>query len=460
MPLTWKQIDPYSEDPLSFFSLALLGDIRLGDMSEEKIRLYFELLTYRFDSIYKHNISIIWKFLDLNNHFAWVCLDFMLRLSSFNHDGSLSRNDRQEYHNKFLTNQLHITLVNYFQDNTFSDLYVPPTPWVESSPEYVENDHKVVWIRSSEGWDTDKVAKIILSIPIVDVMNSEQKNDFVNFFIRLIEWTIQYSNIPDGYNKNNTQKLYDDHANELNYEWNCSLSNILFQLIDFYSFDEFKLIFLENIGESKNSELSYEIFNFLTGSIIGAIMDHKDFSDSYFPILDWIIDFILKDNVFNKTFNPKGKLSSLDIESIIKNMFFILDQTCSKSARFANNDWSEVNRIIPLIEKLVRRVGWMPTIMFFFLKLCKKSKDFFPAETFTSLLSHVFSTNEDLLDIWAGKNIPKNISERLSYYFEKKEIIDDLSKKTLLGILDKLIELGDSNSVSLRNSPFFKGIRK
>lgn len=460
MPLTWKQIDSYSENPLSFFSLILLGDIRLGDISEEKIRLYFELLTYRFDCIYKHNISIIWNFLDLNNHFAWVCLDFMLRLSLFNHDRSLSRNDRQEHHNKFLTNQLQTTLVNYFEDNTFSDLYVPPAPWVESSPESVENDHKVVWTRSSEGWDTEKVAKIILSIPIVEVMNSEQKNDFINFFIRLIEWTIQYSNIPDGYNKNTPQKFYDDHVNELNYEWDYSLSSILFQLINFYSFDEFKSIFLERIGKSKNSELSHKIFNFLTGSIIGAIMDHKDFSASYFPILDWVIDFILKDNVFNKTFNPQGKLSDPDIGSIIKNMFFILDQTCSKSARFANGDWSEINRIIPLAEKLVIHSGWIPTVMFFFLKLCKKSKYFFPAETFISLLSHVFSTNEDLLVIWAGKNIPGSISEILSYYIEKEEIIDDLSKNTLLSILDTLIELGDSNSVPLRNSAFFKGIRK
>lgn len=460
MLLTWKQINSYSENLLSFFSLTLLGDIRLGDISEEKIRLYFELLTYRFDCIYEHNISIIWKLLDLNNHFSWVCLDFMLRLSSFNDELSLSRNDAQEHHNKFLTNQLQTTLVNYFEDNTFSDLYVPPAPWVESSKESVEDDNKVVWTRSRDRWDTEKVTKIILSIPVVEVMSSEYKYNFINFFNRLIEWTIQYSNIPDGYSKNTTQKFYDDHMNKLDYKWNHSLSSILFQLIDFYSFDEFKSIFLENIGKSKNSELSYEIFNFLAASIMGAIMDRKDFSGSYFPILDWTIDLILNDNVFNKTFNPQGKLSDPDIESIIKNMFFILDQTCSKSARFANNDWSEVNIIIPLVEKLVLRVGWMPTIMFFFLQLCKKSKDFFPVETVISLLSHVFSTNEDLLVIWAGKKFPSSISEILSYYIEKNENIDDLSKKTLLGILDTLIELGDSNSVSLRNSSFFKGIRK
>ena len=460
MPLTWKQINSYSENPLSFFSLTLLGDIRLGYISEEKIRLYFELLTYRFDCIYEYNISIIWKLLDLNNHFAWVSLDLMLRLSYFSHDRSLNRNNMQKLRNEFLTIQLQTTLVNYFEDQTFSDLYVPPSPWVESSNESVEDDNKVVWTRSRDRWDTEKVTKIILSIPIVDVMNSEQKNDFVNFFIRLIEWTIQYSNIPEGYNKNTPQKVYDDHANELNYKWDYSLSSILFQLIDFYSFDEFKSIFLERIGKSKNSELSHKIFNFLTGSIIGAIMDHKDFSGSYFPILDWTIDLILNDNVFNKTFNPQGKLSDPDIESIIKNMFFILDQTCSKSARFANNDWSEVNIIIPLVEKLVLRVGWMPTVMFFFLQLCKKSKDFFPVETVISLLSHVFSTNEDLLVIWAGKKFPSSISEILSYYIEKNENIDDLSKKTLLGILDTLIELGDSNSVSLQNSSFFKGIRK
>ncbi len=48
-------------------------------------------------------------------------------------------------------------------------------------------------------------------------------------------------------------------------------------------------------------------------------------------------------------------------------------EEASGATRFANGDWTDLPRVMPLIDKFVRRAGWAPFVMDTFLILCERA---------------------------------------------------------------------------------------
>jgi YVTN family beta-propeller protein len=45
---------------------------------------------------------------------------------------------------------------------------------------------------------------------------------------------------------------------------------------------------------------------------------------------------------------------------------------------YANGNWREIGRILPIVDRFVRSAGWVSTVMWHFLKLCEQAKEVYP----------------------------------------------------------------------------------
>jgi len=64
---------------------------------------------------------------------------------------------------------------------------------------------------------------------------------------------------------------------------------------------------------------------------------------------------------------------------LIKALLFVNVETMAPgAARFANGDWSQIDRVMPIIDRVVRHIGWSSFVMAKFLDLCQRSGRSYP----------------------------------------------------------------------------------
>ena len=65
---------------------------------------------------------------------------------------------------------------------------------------------------------------------------------------------------------------------------------------------------------------------------------------------------------------------------IAETLMFVSVEHADLAVRYVNGDWSEIWRILPLIDRFVRAGGWAASVMELFLALCERAKASYPAE--------------------------------------------------------------------------------
>ena len=129
------------------------------------------------------------------------------------------------------------------------------------------------------------------------------------------------------------------------------------------------------------------------------------------------------------------------------------------AARYVNGDWSEIEFIIPIIDKFVRNVGWAASVMYHFLTLCEKAKDHYPSEPFAGQILSIINDRPDNLKGWHGTFIPARIAELVQYFSHRDTPMNHELARKFLKILDILVDMGDRRSAALQHSEVFREIR-
>ena len=68
---------------------------------------------------------------------------------------------------------------------------------------------------------------------------------------------------------------------------------------------------------------------------------------------------------------------------LIKSLLFVnVEENCPGAARFANGNWSEIATIMPIINRVVRSIGWSQFVMGRYIGLHKRAGKSFPISDF------------------------------------------------------------------------------
>jgi hypothetical protein len=138
---------------------------------------------------------------------------------------------------------------------------------------------------------------------------------------------------------------------------------------------------------------------------------------------------------------------------------FVSVERADLAARYVNGDWSEISRILPLVDRFIRYGGWGSFVMGSFLTLCERAKDHYPAEAFAEEVLAILSDGPDNLKGWTGTFIPARIAELVQHFAHRDAPMTLSLAQKFLRVLDLLVDMGDRRSAALQLSESFREIR-
>jgi hypothetical protein len=207
-------------------------------------------------------------------------------------------------------------------------------------------------------------------------------------------------------------------------------------------------------------ENCWELLNPLASVYICRYLyDSPEVLDDVVPTIDLCLDRLLQSPAFRRGEYRSGDLSGFNEPRLVKSLMFVSIEQADLAARYINGDWSEVGRILPLIDKFVRTGGWAFSVMHPFLTLCERAKEYYPADQFADQILAVIKNDSGGVVGWHGTDTNARIAELVQHFSHRDSPMDlNLAQKYLI-ILDVLVDMGDRRSAGLQLSAAFREIR-
>ena len=175
--------------------------------------------------------------------------------------------------------------------------------------------------------------------------------------------------------------------------------------------------------------------------------------------LELCLERLLHDAAFKRNNYRSGEFSGFHLPELVQTLMFVSVERAAMASRYVNGDWSEINIILPLIDRFIRAGGWAASVMGPFLTLCERAKANYPAEAFADQVLAIIGEGTDNLKGWHGTFIPARIAELVQHFTHRDApMILALSQK-FLRILDILVDMGDRRSAALQLGEAFREIR-
>jgi hypothetical protein len=176
-------------------------------------------------------------------------------------------------------------------------------------------------------------------------------------------------------------------------------------------------------------------------------------------ILEFCLQRLLASSTFKKESYRSGEFSGFDQPRLARTLMFVEIERANGAARYVNGDWSEIGRILPLIDRFVRAGGWAASVMDHYLTLCERAKASYPPDAFADQVLAIISDGPQALKGWRGTFLTARIAQ-LVQDFAGRDMSTPLSvAQKLLRILDLLVDMGDRRSAALQLGEAFREIR-
>jgi hypothetical protein len=354
--------------------------------------------------------------------------------------------------------------IDYYENgNGWASLPLPPPAWVKvdawSSPNYSGYgivdaiDVHEMWGKPDVFWSSTQAAKIIRSIPFDNVLESGAKSALLDFLAGALDWTIQ-KNAPHWVRpecrNRSTTKLF---------EWTRTLGSRLGYMAGLFPLSDFQDRFLDPIlgleGDNCWALLSPLANSYICNYIYYAPVVPTD----AVALLTLCLEQLLQDSAFKRDGYQSGKFFGSDQPDLVRILMFVSVERAPLAARYVNGDWSEIDNILPLIDRFVRAGGWAASVMYDFLTLCERAKANYPAEAFADQVLSIIDDRHDHLKGWHDTFIPARIAELVQHFAHRDTPMKLSLAQKFLQILDILVDMGDRRSAALQLSEVFREIK-
>lgn len=176
-------------------------------------------------------------------------------------------------------------------------------------------------------------------------------------------------------------------------------------------------------------------------------------------ILEICLDRLLKERCFDPNAYRAGEINGFAMPQMIRDLLFVSVDHASGAARFANGDWSDLNIVMPLIDRLMKAAGWSAFVMETYLTLCERAGGAFSISAFSDHVSPHLALGVKQLEGWRGTLIPARIAGIVQALADFNYPLDQDDARKLLTMLDLLVDLGDRRAAALQRSAQFKKVQ-
>jgi hypothetical protein len=188
------------------------------------------------------------------------------------------------------------------------------------------------------------------------------------------------------------------------------------------------------------------------------VMDPPHVSSTAIELLGLALDRTLQHRDLEPRRNDRGRLSGFDLPELVSSFFFVAVENAGGASRFANGQWGDLHAVLPLVDKLIRKAGWIPYVMGRFLTLCERAGTDYPVESFADQVLAQASAGQ-FPAVWKGTTVPASIAGIVQIRSDQLHPLSAGLARKLLRTLDALVDLGDRRSAALQQSESFRGVR-
>jgi hypothetical protein len=329
-----------------------------------------------------------------------------------------------------------------------------PPAWVKGSTGEGRQVPADEWQLPEVFFAAQTAAKLMAKLPLEVWMVSDIVRPLLEpLLLDLVKWTSD-SIMPPWQTKRHSDKKRTDL-----FEWNRSLGDILARVAPFVSLDAARSTFIKPFLADDEEALSV-LARFADMAARRHVFDAATIPANVIPLLDDCVSRVLRDESFRpKSWHP-GEVYGHDMPEMIAALLFANVESAPGAARYVNGDWSQIDTVLPIIDRLVRNVGWSSYVMGKFLDLCERAGRSYPISKFGQQANAALAAISNAEAGWAGTMLPARMAgvvQRLADWNFPLKLSD---ARELLKVLDALIDLGDRRSAALEQTEAFRGIQE
>jgi hypothetical protein len=281
-------------------------------------------------------------------------------------------------------------LAFYETGNDWSPLPLPPPAWVRVEPskgrqryrnhdEYNEDDvadANEFWGEPDIFWYSKQAAEILKRIPFDEILRSGARNALLDFLAGILDWTNR-KNAPPWVRPGRR-----DRSSSQIFEWTRALGSSLGRVAGLLPLCDYQVRFLDPILRLEGDNCWALLSPFASTYICAYVYDAPVVPTDAVTMLDLCLGRFLVDPTFDRDAFRSGEFSGFDQPKLVGTLMFVAVEHADLAARYVNGNWSEIGRILPLIDRFIRAGGWAASVMTPFLTLCERAKTNYPAELF------------------------------------------------------------------------------
>ncbi|KVO58157.1 hypothetical protein [Burkholderia stagnalis] len=445
------------------------ADLREGTSVEGMPRCLLELIAHPLEIVSLAALDEACKLWSKDPKLTWAALTLALSLCHVlprPHDQIRQYGEALHSVSEVLA-AIRVALTFYENGNGWSPLPLPPQAWVKVQPskgrrwyrnhdEYNEDDVEDAndfWGEPDVFWYSKQAAEILKRVPFDEILRSGARNALLDFLAGVLDWTNR-KNAPPWVKPGRRDRSATDI-----FEWTHTLGPCLGRVAGLLPLSDFQARFLDPILRLEGENCWALLAPFASTYVCVHVFDAPVVPTDAIPMLDLCLGRFLDASAFNRDAYRSGEFSGSDQPELVRTLMFVSVEHADLAARYVNGDWSEIDRILPLIDRFIRTGGWAGSVMAQFLTLCERAKAHYPAEVYADQVLATISAGPENLKGWHGTFIPARIAELVQYFAHRDAPMTLVLAQKFLRILDMLVDMGDRRSAALQLGEAFREIR-
>jgi hypothetical protein len=171
------------------------------------------------------------------------------------------------------------------------------------------------------------------------------------------------------------------------------------------------------------------------------------------------MDRMLAERTFDPDSYRAGEINTRDLYPMVISFLLISVKDAPGAARFADGNWTDLPRLMPLIDKLMMAAGWSAGVMNEYLRLCERAASDFPVDAFERHVAGSMDARGFRQETWNSSGTFAGVSGAVQRLAEAHHPLTQEQARRLLILLDRLVDTGDRRAAALQQSEHFRNIQ-
>lgn len=398
--------------------------------------------------------------------FSWCGLNLGFRLSQYTSRRDLyllDSDSRQQMEFERRAAALTASIEEFKSDGPLPAWVIPRPSWAQAAPRDVgveeldvldEEDEDGSWLSTDELWDGRFAALVLRHAPVAAIMSSSARSRFVESLEAFVAWTLDTINPA----WRAEQRRGRERGQRDLYEWEDQLGRALAGAAQHLAGSETVDRLLRPILTQPDDIAMRFLAPFAVSVVCAEVLDAQEIREDTLIVLMAVLERTLESRDLRRTPYNDGRIGGFHLPKLVDAMLLVVVEHAGGATRFANGVWTDLNRVMPLLDRFLREAGWNPYVANQFVTLCERAGGAYDAQAFAEqVLAQVI--DGALPAGWKGTTVPARIAALVQAHADRQHPLPPALARKLLAVLDGLVDLGDRRSAALQQSESFRGVR-